>query len=355
MEPMQSPRQCPPNAALSMSINVDFRQGAVNSFVTSGSPPTYDKQQGVSFTVARGGEAPQLASVFYIMYGRVEVTVKAAPGPGIVSSLVLESDDLDEIDVEWLGSNQEEVQSNYFGKGKTTTYNRGRFHSLSGTQSRFIKYTIDWTSDRIVWQADGNVLRVLAQKDAEPDQYPQTPMRVKFGAWAGGDASFNPPGTVAWARGPTDYSRGPFSMTVQSVSVTDYSTGKEYRYRDQSGSGSSIEAVGGSVNANANRNSLPVSPNAAAGAASRAGGPDSVPVGGLARDGSQATRTQTGWPWVPGAVPTGGPIPSGWHMTPEGKIMRDQASAAARRQTTILPSSLPLLLLLLLLLPLLPS
>ncbi|RDA85852.1 hypothetical protein CP532_4897 [Ophiocordyceps camponoti-leonardi (nom. inval.)] len=341
-----------------MSINVDLRHGAVNSFVPSGTTPTYDENQGVSFTVSRGGEAPQLASVFYIMYGRVEVTAKAAPGPGIVSSLVLESDDLDEIDVEWLGSNPDEVQSNYFGKGRTTTYNRGRFHSLAGTQSRLITYVIDWDPDRIIWQADGTQLRVLTQKDAEQDQYPQTPMRVKFGAWAGGDAAFNPPGTVAWARGPTDYGKGPFSMLVQSVRVTDYSTGKEYRYKDQSGSASSIEAVGGAVNGNANRDALPVSPNAVAGAASRAGGPDFVPVGGLARDGSQATRTQTGWPWVPGAVPTGGPIPSGWHMTPEGKIMRDTNSAAAHhRPTSILPSSLLALMLPLLLplLPLLPS
>ncbi|RCI14871.1 hypothetical protein L249_7040 [Ophiocordyceps polyrhachis-furcata BCC 54312] len=334
--------QCPPNTALSMAINVDFRHGAVNSFVPSGSP-TYDDQQGVSFTVARGGEAPQLTSVFYIMYGRVEITMKAAPGPGIVSSLVLESDVLDEIDIEWLGSNPNETQTNYFGKGKTTTYNRGRFHTLVGTQSRFITYVVDWTAERIIWQADATQLRVLTRRDAEPDQYPQTPMRVKFGAWAGGDPAFNPPGTVAWARGPTDYGKGPFSMLVQSVSVTDYSTGKEYRYKDQSGSDSSIEAVGGAVNANANRNTLAISPNAAA---SRAGGPDSVPVGGLARDGSQATRSQAGWPWVPGAVPTGGPIPSGWHMTPEGKIMRDAASAAHR-----LASALPMLLLLLPLVP----
>ncbi|PHH73966.1 hypothetical protein CDD80_3450 [Ophiocordyceps camponoti-rufipedis] len=332
--------QCPPDAALGMSVNIDFRKGSVNSFVAAGTP-SYGPE-GVSFTVSRGGEAPQLNSLFYIMFGRVEASVKAAPGAGIVSSLVLESDALDEIDVELLGSNGGEMQSNYFGKGKTTTYNRGRFHAVAGTQDRFITYTIDWTPDRIVWAADGTIVRVLSQSEAEPGQYPQTPMRLKMGAWAGGDPAFNAPGTVSWARGPTDYSRGPFSMLIRSVSVTDYSTGKEYRYRDQSGSASSIEAVGGSVNDNHIRNPYPVSP-VAGNAASRDGGPASVPIGGLARDGSPAARTQTGWPWVAGASPTGGPIPSGWHMTAEGKIMRDASPASRPAPVLILLLLLPAL------------
>ncbi len=105
------------DTALGMAINVDFTQGAVNSFLASGGTPTYSSS-GVAFTVARSGDAPQLASIFYIMFGRVELTMKCAPGAGIVSSLVLQSDDLDEIDMEWLGADASEVQTNYFGKGQ---------------------------------------------------------------------------------------------------------------------------------------------------------------------------------------------------------------------------------------------
>ncbi|KAL7943445.1 glycoside hydrolase family 16 protein [Trichoderma barbatum] len=328
---------CPADTALGMTINVDFTKGAVNSFVASGSP-TYDSN-GVSFTVARGGDAPQLASVFYIMFGRVEVTMKAAPGAGIVSSLVLQSDDLDEIDIEWLGAQPDQLQSNYFGKGQTTTYNRGQFHSVSGTQANWIKYTVDWTQDRIVWMAGDSVLRTLTQADAEANQYPQTPMQVKFGSWAGGDPNTNAPGTVQWAQGPTDFSKGPFSMMVKSIVVTDYSTGKQYVYGDNSGSWQSIQAVGGQVNGNANnKNSLTISANNAA--ASTPTIVLSIPVGGIATDKSPATATQTGWPWVKGATPTIGNIPSGWHMTPEGKIARN-AGAAPR---VPVPSLLVLLL-----------
>lgn len=325
-----------------MTVNVDFRKGAVNSFAASGSP-TYN-QNGVSFTVARGGDAPQLASLFYIMFGRVEITMKAAPGAGIVSSLVLESDDLDEIDIEWLGSNPDEIQSNYFGKGQTTTYNRGQFHSVSGTQANFIKYTVDWTKDRIVWMAGGKVVRELKASDAQANQYPQTPMQVKFGAWAGGDPNTNPPGTVEWARGPTDYSKGPFSMLVQSVVIADYSTGKQYKYKDTSGSWESIEAIGGSVNGNFNNgNSLTVTATPSGGAPTSTGFV-SVPVGGIGKDGSPATATQTGWPWVASASPSGGTIPSGWYMTPNGKIMRNNAAALKQSASIAIAALCPLTL-----------
>jgi beta-glucanase (GH16 family) len=300
-----------------MTVNVDFTRGEVNSFVPSGSPSYND--DGVAFTVAQGGDAPQLSSLFYIMFGRVEITMKAAPGAGIVSSLVLESDTLDEIDIEWLGADADEIQSNYFGKGQVTTYNRGQFHEVVGTQSEWITYTVDWTEHEINWIAGGTVVRTLKYDDAEENQYPQTPMRVKFGSWSGGDANHNAPGTVSWARGPTDYSQGPFTMAVKSVIVTDYSTGKEYKYTDNSGSWGSIEAVDGEVNGNVgNEDAVTVTATAAGTVATSDG---SVPVGGIGDDASEATATNV--------VATAGALPEGWIMTDEGKIMPDPAGAAS--------------------------
>ena len=303
-----------------MTVDVDFTKGAVNSFAASGNP-TYDSN-GASFTVASGGQSPQLTSLFYIMFGRVEITMKAAPGAGIVSSLVLESDDLDEIDMEWLGAEPDQMQSNYFGKGQTTTYNRGEFHNVQGTQSDWITYTVDWTQDRIVWMVAGTTVRTLTAGDAEQNQYPQTPMQVKFGSWSGGDPNYNPPGTVAWAHGPTVYSNGPFSMMVQKVVVTDYSTGKQYKYQGTTGTWQSIQAVGGSVNGNINNAGAVTATASAAG--STATDNFSIPVGGIASDkGSSQTATQTGWPWNAGTNPTSGAIPSGWYLTPDGKIKPD--------------------------------
>ncbi|KKA29993.1 hypothetical protein TD95_002976 [Thielaviopsis punctulata] len=312
---------CDPDPALGMTINVDFTQGAVNSFFSGGSP-TYSSQ-GVEFSVVKPGDAPQLNAAFYIMFGRVEVTLKAAPGTGIVSSVVLQSDDLDEIDMEWLGSRPDEVQLNYFGKGIVSDYNRGTINSVSDTQNEWHTYTVDWTAERIIWAVDGTELRTLTPADADTNQYPQTPMQLKFGSWAGGDPS-NPAGTISWAGGTTDYSLGPFSMYVKSVMVADYSTGTEYNYTDHSGSWESIQAIGGSVNGRLNADGeLSLTATVSSGSTVSA----TVPAG-LATDSSTSTYTQTGWPWVAGAEPTRGSIPSGWVMTSDGKIVRANAAAS---------------------------
>lgn len=128
------------------------------------------------------------------MFGRVDFKLKPAPGKGIVSSAVLQSDDLDEIDWEWVGGDSNQAQSNYFGKGQTTTWNRGAFHPDPNNQADFHTYTIDWTADQIAWQIDGKTVRTLSP-DAAQGQYPQTPMMIKVGAWSGGDPS-NQPGTI---------------------------------------------------------------------------------------------------------------------------------------------------------------
>jgi len=305
-----------------MTINVDFTKGAVNSLPAAGGPTTYGPD-GVEFTVASSGQAPQVASLFYIMFGRVEITMKAAPGAGIVSSVVLESDDLDEIDMEWVGGDSAQVQTNYFGKGFTGDYDRGEFNPAADNQNQFLTYIIDWTSERVVWSVGGTVVRTLKIDDAK-GQYPQSPMQVKFGAWSGGDAA-NDPGTIEWAGGPTDYSKGPFTMTVKSVSITDYSTGDSYSYGDQSGSWQSIVSHGGEINGNlGDAGDLSVTASAAA----ATGVSPSVPAGGI---GTGGTAT---------AAPADA-IPSGWRMTPEGKIVPNVSSAV--RIPNLLLVSAPLL------------
>ena len=73
---------CPANSALGRTVNIDFRQGPSDSFTATGSP-TYDSN-GASFTVRQSGDSPVLMSRWYIMFGKVSVTLKAAHGTGIV-------------------------------------------------------------------------------------------------------------------------------------------------------------------------------------------------------------------------------------------------------------------------------
>lgn len=306
---------CPPDSALGRTVNIDF-SSASSSFTPQGNP-TYSKD-GVSFTVAKSGDSPQLTSKWYIMFGKVEIYVKAAPGAGIVSSFVLQSDTLDEIDWEWLGADGAQVQTNYFGKGQTTTYNRGAFHADPGNQGGFKKYTIDWTPNQIVWQIDGVTVRTLEPANAN-NQYPQTPMQVKFGAWSGGDPA-NSPGTIEWSRGPTNYQNGPYTMQVKSLMVQDYSTGTQYVYGDQSGTWNSIKSVGGTVFSGGNK---PVA-NAPSVTATASGQPIPFTPG---QTGSN-TRPSV-YPWIPGtssAAPqptfSNYPgLPAGWTVSDSGKVV----------------------------------
>lgn len=48
--------------------------------------------------ISQQGDAPTIESNFYIFFGYVEVKFRAANGTGIVSTSVMESNDLDEID-----------------------------------------------------------------------------------------------------------------------------------------------------------------------------------------------------------------------------------------------------------------
>ena len=276
-------------------MSADFTSGGASSDFTVNGSPTYGSN-GVSFTVAQSGDSPQLVSKWYIMFGRVDVSLKAAPGAGIVSSFVMQSDDLDEIDWEFLGAEPDQVQTNFFGKGVTGSYDRGQTLTDTGSQDDFKTYTIEWNAEQIVWQIDGHTVRTLVPSDF-PGQYPQTPMQIKFGSWSAGDPSTNPPGTVNWAEGPTDYSQGPFTMQVRSISVQDYSTGSEYRYGDQSGRWQSIVAVGGSVNS--------------------AGTGSDPPAYTTSAPGTTASN-------YPG-------LPTGWTMTSSGKVV--PVNSAAVRKT----------------------
>ena len=200
---------------------------------------------GAEFTVSKEGESTLLQSNFYIFFGVVESHVKMAKGVGMVSSIVLESDDLDEIDWEWVGYNTSQVQTNFFGKGNTTSYDRGTINTVENADTEFHNYTTYWDQDKLEWYIDGNLIRTLNYKDSlalNGQNYPQTPCQVKVSLWPAGEKSARV-GTVQWAGGLVDYSKGPFTMTVQQIRVQDFHTGSEYTYGDHTGSWKSIKVA----------------------------------------------------------------------------------------------------------------
>lgn len=206
---------------------------------------SYDPSLGAVFTINKETEAPTFTSLGYIFFGRVDVVARASVGTGIVTSFVLQSDDLDEIDWEWLGGDTTQVQTNYFSKGDTTTYDRGGFSGVGNPQAEFHTYTIDWTAEKLDWIIDGTVVRTLTYADAKGGaSYPQTPMQIKLGTWVAGRKDA-PEGTVQWAGGYTDFTQAPFNGYYKSVTVQDYMNGAKsagsYVYGDQTGTYESIK------------------------------------------------------------------------------------------------------------------
>jgi beta-glucanase (GH16 family) len=143
-----------------------------------------------------------------------------------------------------MGGNSTHAETNYFGKGNDTSFDRAFYYPVSSNvQENFHNYTVVWTSDKLEWLIDGQLVRTLPYAAANGgNTYPQTPMTVRLGIWAGGDPG-NSKGTIEWAGGLTDYSKGPYTMYIQSAAISDASTGKSYEYGDHSGSWQSIKVV----------------------------------------------------------------------------------------------------------------
>ncbi|KAL7946551.1 glycoside hydrolase family 16 protein [Trichoderma barbatum] len=212
---------------------------------------------GAVFSISTEKEAPTIRTGKYLFFGRIDVVVKAAAGAGIVTSAVLQSDDLDEVDWEWIGNDNAQVQTNYFSKGNVATYDRGAFHPVSDPVNSFHTYSIEWTSAGVTWLIDGNTVRVLNAANAQGGAagLPQTPMQVKLGTWVAGRKDA-PKDTVSWAGGYADFSKAPFLGYYKSISIVDYAGAdgptdksvKEYIYGDHSGSWESIKVVLGDGN-----------------------------------------------------------------------------------------------------------
>ncbi|KAJ4352182.1 uncharacterized protein N0V89_007529 [Didymosphaeria variabile] len=237
-------KECDNNPAIAKTFESNFKsgEGALKGWQQTAKGAEFT-DEGILFSVKKTGDAPTIQSDGYLHFGYVEVTMKAARGAGIVSSIVLESDDLDEVDWEFIGSDATHAQMNYFGKGNTTVYDRMIMADVASIEEVH-RYALNWTSDALTWLIDDAPVRTLNYGDANGGKnFPQTPCNVRIGIWAGGDSKDQ--GTRDWAGGKVDYSQAPFNQVVEKVKITNYSPGKEYEWTDKSGSFESIKVIDG--------------------------------------------------------------------------------------------------------------
>lgn len=203
---------CPEDPALGTTFTTKFDSSMTEMDpdffkVMAGTDLISFTDEGAKFEIKEAGDSVTVRTAFYILFGHVELLFQAASGQGIISTVNFLSDTLDEIDWEIMGGNTSYVENNYYGWGNTSQYNAKYFPSSSwsgGAMGGIHNFTVDWSQEQIQYIMDGDVVRTVPY--AAPGLYPQSPCYINFGIWAAGAPS-EPKGTIAWAGGPTDFSK----------------------------------------------------------------------------------------------------------------------------------------------------
>lgn len=141
--------------------NVRFGEGAMQLFLTK----TQD-----------GFGGSEYRSRSYFSYGFYSVSMKAAKASGVISSFfTYTGNPWDEIDIEFLGKNTEEIQFNYYTKGRgghEFVYSLG----FDGADD-FHEYAFLWLPQSITWYVDGKAVHTV-QEDI-----PSAPTQIMMNVW----------------------------------------------------------------------------------------------------------------------------------------------------------------------------
>ncbi|PGH23938.1 hypothetical protein AJ80_02000 [Polytolypa hystricis UAMH7299] len=201
-----------------------------HDWLSSGYPAVEDGN--LLMTMPNATVGTLMSNNHYLWYGRISARIKTTRGQGVVSAFILMSDVQDEIDFEWVGSDLETVETNFYFQGVLNYTNGGSFAVANNTFENWHTYEIDWTPDAITWYVDGEAKRTLpkdATWNATSNQYmyPQTPSRLQMSIWPAGTPD-TPEGTVEWAGGLIDWNNedmqkhGYYYVTVGEVNIECY-------------------------------------------------------------------------------------------------------------------------------------
>ena len=118
-------------------------------------------------------------------YGRYEVVMRAARGPGLNSAFFTytgphRGDPHDEIDFEFLGREPTKVWLNYYVDGEAQK--DGPVDLGFDASAAAHHYAFTWTEDNIRWYADGRLIGEIEANDAPP---PKTPAEIYLSLWVG--------------------------------------------------------------------------------------------------------------------------------------------------------------------------
>lgn len=227
-------------------------------WVAQGNPLSHNGN--VLLTMPPHSAGTVLASTVYMWYGNVKANIKTSKDAGVVTAFILLSDVKDEIDFEWVGTELDIVQTNYYFQGIPNYTHSGNItdSSIKNTNTEWHTYEIRWTPEKIEWLVDDKVGRTWEKSKtwnstSNQWEFPQTPARVQLSIWPGGDEK-NAKGTVDWAGGYINWDSDAikkdkyYYATVGEVTIDCYQTdkapgtnsGKSYVYNDAKGTNDTV-------------------------------------------------------------------------------------------------------------------
>lgn len=103
----------------SIQSNTEYLGDASKAkWVSSGRPEQFEDN--VLLTLSETGKSSfgtLLASTSYVWYGKISARMKSSRGKGVVTAFILMSDVKDEIDFEFVGTDLQSAQSNFYFQG----------------------------------------------------------------------------------------------------------------------------------------------------------------------------------------------------------------------------------------------
>jgi len=188
-----------------MKQTLNFNSQTNEGYTIDYNPGNVIQKTGVltlQLTQATGGTRISLNNK--LRYGTVSSRLKVSPGSNIVSSFILMADNGDEIDFEFVGKDDNVIQTNFFYKGVPIYDKNAKFYDAKKKLSdSFNTFTIIWTPEYYEWKFNNLTLRRLF-KNATVN-FPDSLSHVQFGIWRANPSNWAGWG-VNWADSPFEYS-----------------------------------------------------------------------------------------------------------------------------------------------------
>lgn len=101
-----------------MDISDYLGDASKANWQVSGKPVVYNDNS-LLLTMAPDTVGTLMSSTHYVWYGKISATMTSSQGQGVVTAFIMMSDVKDEIDFEFVGTDTEHVQTNFYSQGVT--------------------------------------------------------------------------------------------------------------------------------------------------------------------------------------------------------------------------------------------